>query len=102
MLICAQKSCFAQVLHIHKHRSTGYLSWIYINAGERTGRNMEYAMHRSVGLMPTCPGQKCCENLELNKTYKGMEIPQNVAYVTVFSSLMSCIASIIIVYIYVR
>ena len=53
-------------------------------------------------LLSSCPGQNCCANAVNMTNARGMEMPKWAAYFSMVSSLFSCIASIVIVYIYVR
>ena len=55
---------------------------------------------QSIGLKPTCPGSfSNCSNINGRH---GMEMPSNVAYVSIVSSLVSCIGSILIIFSYAR
>jgi hypothetical protein len=49
----------------------------------------------------SCPGSAHAECLDLNGA-SSMEMPYQVAYASIFSSLFSCIASVLIVYSYIR
>lgn len=52
----------------------------------------------------SCPGSAHaeCQNLMLNESASSMEMPYQVAYASIISSLLSCIASVLIVYSYIR
>ena len=49
--------------------------------------------------LTSCPGSSyCCSR---NGSYT-MEMPKNVAYVSILSSFCSCVASIVIVFMFVK
>ena len=50
----------------------------------------------------SCPGSAHAECQNLNESASSMEMPYRVAYASIISSLFSCIASILIVYSYIR
>ena len=50
----------------------------------------------------SCPGKFHTECQSLNESANSMEMRSQVAYVSIVSSLFSCIASVLIVYSYVR